>query len=122
MAAESDEVQRASARGAVTAEFAVGIPAVLLLLGAILTAAAAGIAQVRAEEAVRAAAREVARGESPAVVALTVQRMAGDGAKHVISSAPESVKVTVRLPVTGPLAAAGLAATASAVLPVEAPS
>ena len=103
-----------------TAEFAVGIPAVLLLLGAILTAAAAGIAQVRAEEAVRAAAREVARGESPAVVALTVQRMAGDGAKPVISSGPESVTVTVRLPVPGPLAAAGLAATASAVLPVEA--
>ncbi|WP_422934171.1 TadE family type IV pilus minor pilin [Sinomonas sp. P47F7] len=105
-----------------TAEFAVGIPAVILLLGALLTAVAAGVAQVRAEEAVRAAARELARGEPAAVVAATVQRMAGDGAAHEVTPGPGTVTVTVRIAVPGPLAAAGLAASASAALPVESPS
>jgi Flp pilus assembly protein TadG len=44
-------------RGAVTAEFAVALPAVLLLLGMLLAGSAAGLTQLRLEEAARAGAR-----------------------------------------------------------------
>ena len=40
-----------SSRGAVTAEFAVALPAVLLLLGLLLAGSAAGVTQLRLEEA-----------------------------------------------------------------------
>ncbi len=48
--------------GAVTAEFAVALPAVVLLLAFLLAGGAAGITQLRLEEAVRAGARASARG------------------------------------------------------------
>ena len=113
---------RGGSRGAVTAELAVAIPAVVLLFGVILTAVAAGVAQVRAEEAARAAARELARGEPPNVVAATVQRMAGAGARPEVKADGETVSVTIRVAVSGPFAAAvGLVAEASAALPAEPP-
>ncbi|MEA5453796.1 TadE family type IV pilus minor pilin [Sinomonas sp. JGH33] len=111
----------AEARGAVTAEFAVGIPAVIVLLGVLLTVVAAGVTQLRAEEAVRAAARELARGEPPDVVAATARRVAGDDAAPDVAAEGGSVVVRIRLPVPGPLAmAAGIVAEARAALPLEA--
>lgn len=115
---------RAAARdslGAVTAELAVGILAVVGLLGFLLTALAAGITQVRAEEAVRAAAREIARGETSEAAARTVRAVAGDGAAPTFSADRNGVRVAVRIAVPGPLAAAsGIIAEASATLPLEA--
>jgi hypothetical protein len=106
--------------GAVTAELALGLLAVVPLLGFLLTALAAGVMQVRAEEAVRAAAREIARGESWEAAAATARRAAGDGAEPSFSTDGSIVTVTVRIPVPGPVAAAaGIAAEASSKLPVE---
>ena len=62
----------ASLRGSVTAEFAVALPAVIVLLGVLLSAGTAAVCQIRTEEAARAAARTIARGEGPAAVAAEV--------------------------------------------------
>ena len=92
-----------TARGAVTAEFAVALPAVLLLLALLLAGAAAGATQLRLEEAALAGARAVARGESPAVAEAIVSRLAGASATAAIAADGEWVRVTVTDKVGGPL-------------------
>jgi hypothetical protein len=76
-----------SARGAVTAEFAVALPAVLLLLALLLAGAA----------------RALARGESPAAAEAIVSRLAGASATAAIAADGEWVSVTVADRVAGPL-------------------
>ncbi|MFJ6078747.1 TadE family type IV pilus minor pilin [Pseudarthrobacter sp. NPDC092419] len=93
------------ATGAVTAEFAVTLPAVLLLLAMLLSAAAAGITQVRLEEGARAGARALARGEDPAAVQDIVARLSGSTAAAVISADGGWLDVTVTDRVGGPLGA-----------------
>ena len=103
--------------GAVTAEFAVALPAVLLLLALLLAGSAAGITQLRLEEAARAGARALARGDGHAAVDGIVRRLAGDGASAVVSEDGEWIKVTVSARVASPLGSLipwRLSATASA--------
>lgn len=90
-------------QGAVTAEFAVALPAVLLLLALLLAGSAAGITQLRLEEAARACARALARGDGNSAVDGIVRRLAGDAAVAVFSEDGEWIKVTVSSPVAGPL-------------------
>ena len=72
--------------GAITAEFAVALPAVVLLLAFLLAGGAAGLTQLRLEEAARAGARAYARGESGEAVEGIVQRIAGaDTAANIAS-------------------------------------
>lgn len=94
-----------SARGAVTAEFAVALPAVLLLLALLLAGAAAGATQLRLEEAALASARALARGEGPAAAEAIVGRLAGSTATAAIAADGEWVSVTVADRVAGPLGA-----------------
>ncbi|MBO1267616.1 TadE family type IV pilus minor pilin [Arthrobacter cavernae] len=104
-------------RGAVTAEFAVALPAVLLLLAFLLAGSAAGIMQFRLEEAARAGARALARGESTGLVDDVVRRLAGQGATAVVAEDGEWVTVTASARVPGPLGTIipwTLSATASA--------
>lgn len=89
-------------RGAVTAEFAVALPAVLLLLAMLLAGAAAGITQLRIEEAARAGARALARGEGSTAVAGIARRLAGDSATASVSAQGEWMDVTVTARVGGP--------------------
>jgi hypothetical protein len=56
-------------RGSVTAEFAVALPAVVLVLGLALGALAVGSQSVRLQDAAGLAARALARGEPPGEVA-----------------------------------------------------
>ncbi|MGO4583659.1 TadE family type IV pilus minor pilin [Arthrobacter sp. 2RAF6] len=103
--------------GAVTAEFAVALPAVLLLLALLLAGSAAGITQLRLEEAARAGARALARGDGHAAVDGIVRRLAGDAASAVVSEDGEWINVTVSARVVGPLGSLipwSLSATASA--------
>ncbi|WP_081736685.1 TadE family type IV pilus minor pilin [Arthrobacter sp. MA-N2] len=103
--------------GAVTAEFAVALPAVLLLLALLLAGSAAGITQLRLEEAARAGARALARGDGHAVVDGIVRRLAGDAASAVVAEDGEWIQVTVSARVAGPLGSVipwSLSATASA--------
>lgn len=81
-------------RGAVTAEFAVALPAVILLVSFLLAGGAAGMTQLRLEEGARAGARALARGESISAVQEIVRRLAGEGANTAV--AHEGDWVTVR--------------------------
>lgn len=72
--------------GAVTAEFAVTLPAVILLLAFLLAAGAAGITQLRLEEAARAGARALARGETEGEVQGIVKRISGEQASVHVDS------------------------------------
>ena len=82
-------------RGAVTAEFAVALPAVLLLLALLLAGSAAGVTQLRLEEAARAGARALARGEDAAAVDVIVRRLAGSAAASAVASDGGWLSVTV---------------------------
>lgn len=84
-----------SCRGAVTAEFAVALPAVLLLLALLLAGSAAGVTQLRLEEAARAGARALARGDDAAAVDVIVRRLAGNAAASTVASDGEWLSVTV---------------------------
>lgn len=84
-----------------TAEFAVALPAVLLVLGLLLTGAAAGLTQLRLEEAARAGARALARGEDQASVTAVVRQVAGDSASAAVASDGGWLSVTVTGPVRG---------------------
>lgn len=104
-------------RGAVTAEFAVALPAVVLLLAFLLAGGAAGITQLRLEEAVRAGARASARGETTGSVEGIVKRLAGDGVSATLTDDGEWLTVTASSPVAGalgPLVPWTLKASASA--------
>lgn len=84
-----------TSRGAVTAEFAVALPAVLLLLGLLLAGSAAGVTQLRLEEAARAGARALARGEDAGAVDVIVRRLTGNSAASSVESDGEWLSVTV---------------------------
>ncbi len=58
-----------SERGSITAEFAIALPAVVLVLAACLGAMTVVGAQIRLQDAAAAAARSVGRGDGVGVVA-----------------------------------------------------
>jgi len=89
--------------GAVTAEFAVALPAVVLLLAFLLAGGAAGITQLRLEDAARAGVRAMARGETTDSVEGIVKRLAGQGVASSVIDDGEWVTVTASSPVGGAL-------------------
>ncbi|MDR6639976.1 TadE family type IV pilus minor pilin [Paenarthrobacter nitroguajacolicus] len=101
--ARRSEFRWGKEQGAVTAEFAVALPAVVLLLAFLLAGGAAGITQVRLEEAVRAGARASARGESAGSVEAIVKRLAGETAVPGLSEDGGWRTVTASSPVGGAL-------------------
>lgn len=109
-----------SDRGSVTVEFAVLLPALALILAAVLVLGSASIAQLRSADGARAGARSAALGEPTGVVTARAARVAGPGATvQVVHDAPW-VTVTVRRAIAGSwLARAGLTAESSATAWVE---
>lgn len=101
-------------RGGVTAELAIVLPGVVLLLVALLTAASAAVTQVRVADAARAGARAAALGESHAHVGEVARRLAGDHAEVQVSGSGGYVVVEVTRDFSGPLGLADLAARSSA--------
>ncbi|WP_311214058.1 MULTISPECIES: TadE family type IV pilus minor pilin [unclassified Arthrobacter] len=103
--------------GAVTAEFAVALPAVVLLLAFLLAGGAAGLTQLRLEEAATAGARASARGETGGAVEGIVRRLAGDGVSSSVTDDAGWLTVTATSRVGGGLGSLipwTLSATASA--------
>lgn len=86
--------------GTATAEFAVVLPAVVLLLVVLTGAAAIGFSQLRAFDAARSAAREIARGEPQAAVIAEAKKHAGSSANVAVRAdgGYSVVTVTIRLP------------------------
>ncbi|WP_253904286.1 TadE family type IV pilus minor pilin [Arthrobacter sp. Br18] len=86
-----------------TAEIAVALPALVLVFGLFLGAAAAGMTQLRLEEAARAGAREVLRGEAQQSVEATVRRLAGADAAVRLHTDAGWTSIEVTAPVRGPV-------------------
>ena len=99
---ERKHLPESPARGAVTAELAVGLPAVVLLLAAVLTGVAAGATQLRVEEAARAAAREIMRGDADEAEA-AARRIPGPGARITVTADGEWTRVEIGTSVAAPL-------------------
>ncbi len=79
----------------VTAETAVVLPVLLLVLAAGVAAVVVVGGQLRCVDAAREGARAAARGEPAAVVAELAGRAAPDGARVELSTAGTTVTVTV---------------------------
>lgn len=97
----SIEALRRDDRGAVTAELAVALPAVVLVLVALLVVVVAGITQIRVVDAARAGARAASAGEDAGLVGAVVARTAGPSAVSTLDEDGAWVTVTVRSTVGG---------------------
>jgi Flp pilus assembly protein TadG len=107
-------------RGSVTAELAIALPAVTLLLAAVLVLGSAASGQLRCADAARAGARAAAIGEDPSEIVAIANRVAGAGASVGVDVSGVWVTVTVgRSVLAGPFAGGPLRAQASAVARVE---
>lgn len=80
------------------AEFAVAMPAVLLVLALSLSALAAGLDQIRCVDAARAAARLLARGETDGAARRAGEALAPGGSELVVSADATLVRVRVTAP------------------------
>ncbi|GAA4372956.1 TadE family type IV pilus minor pilin [Paeniglutamicibacter cryotolerans] len=98
-------MRRDGQEGSSTAEVAVLLPAIAVLLALGAGVGAVGVGQVRIQEAARAAARELGRGESHIEAASTARRVAGD--RIVLSFGSSDgyrsvdVRTSIGLPVIG---------------------
>jgi Flp pilus assembly protein TadG len=86
----------------VTAETAVVLPVLLLVLAGAVAAVTVVGAQLRCVDAAREGARAAARGETTAVVEVLVSRTAPDGATTSISEDERDVRVTVSARIAAP--------------------
>lgn len=106
--------RRGDESGSVTAEFAVALPAVVLVLACCLGAVQIASQQVRLSDAAADAARTLARGDSVAVATSRMHRVAGD-AQMSTSISGEFVCVELSAAAAvGPAALAGIRIRASA--------
>ena len=85
--------------GSVSAEFALALPTVLMVLALVLGLGVHAAGQVSLEEGVRAAAREVARGEDPAHAVESAQRGLSGDASFNVTDDGEYVRVSGTRPV-----------------------
>lgn len=83
-------------RGMVTAELAVAIPAVVLVLALCLVAVGAAVDQIRCVDAARLAVRAAARGDSAAHVRALAVEAAPAGATVDVSAQAGAVRVSVQ--------------------------
>lgn len=82
-------------RGSTTVEIAIALPAVVVVLGAVLTLGSATTVQLRCADAARAGAREAALGSAEAEVVAVATRVAGEGAAVRVVHDDEWVTVQV---------------------------
>ena len=92
-------------RGMVTAEFAVVLPAVVLVLALSVGALGLALDQIRCVDAARSGARAAARGDSSEAVILVASRVAPADALISVETTGDVVRVSV---VSGPRVAASL--------------
>jgi len=113
------------ARGAVTAEIATALPALVVVVIGAVWVVSVGLTQLRCADAAREAARAAARGDEPAVVSSVAEAAAPDGAAVQVQVEGDivTVEVTARVPPPLPFRDHVPAPTvrASAVAVMEAP-
>ena len=108
MTARPGRVQRGSTGpkaddGMVTAELAVALPTVIVVLAVAIAALFAVMTELRCTDAAATAARLLSRGESVATAQAAVRAVAGDTATLRLSSNAGSVRADVRAPAGIPL-------------------
>lgn len=94
--------RRRSARGAVTAELALGLPLLLSVTVGLVWLLAVGAAQVRTVDAAREAARAVARGDDPGAAVSMAERIAPEGVAVTVASAGDEVIARASGQIDGP--------------------
>lgn len=104
-------------RGSATAETAIVLPVVIMMVVLVLLTGAGLGTQLRLESAARGAARELARGEDPAAAIAVAQKIGGEGTTVAISPAGDWVRVEVTRTLRAP---AGTLSGASWALSAEA--
>ena len=95
----------------VTAEIAVTIPAVVLVLVLALAGISLGTDRLRCQDAARLAARELARGESADRARADAVRALPPGATVTLGRSGRTVSVTVLIPTGRALRSVGVPAT-----------
>lgn len=91
------------ARGAVTAEIATALPALVVVVIGAVWVVSVGLTQLRCADAAREAARAAARGDDPAVVSSVAEATAPDGAAVQVRVEGDIVTVEVAARVPPPL-------------------
>lgn len=86
-------------RGSVTAEAAMVLPVLLVVLAMALWVLAAVSAQLRCTDAAGVGARAAARGDAPAAVVAAARSVAPSGAGVEVQQGPQVVQVVVRVEV-----------------------
>lgn len=81
-----------------TAELALALPAVVLVLALCLAGLALGVDQVRCEDAARVAARAASRGEPEGLVRELALTRAPGGSVVTVDTGHDGVRVTVEAP------------------------
>lgn len=105
----------AADRGSVTAEFAVLLPVVVLLLGGVVAVTSTAATHLRCADAARAGARAAALGEPDGEVTAVARRVAGSGAAVAVRRDGGWVEVVVEsgvgpsLPLVGGMTVRGTA-------------
>ncbi|MCT2589916.1 pilus assembly protein [Streptomyces sp. N2-109] len=94
--------ERCDDRGQVTAETAVVVPSLLLLLGMLLWGLMSASALIQCVDAARAGARAAARGESREAVVRAARSAAPGGAVVELSREGALIRVRVRAESAGP--------------------
>lgn len=94
--------RRDAGAGFVTAETAVVVPLLVVLVGALLWGLAAAVQRIQCVDAARAGARAAARGESAATVEQAVRETAPSGARLSVGRTGGLVRVGVRARTAGP--------------------
>ncbi|WP_313814106.1 TadE family type IV pilus minor pilin [Glutamicibacter sp.] len=104
-------------RGSSTAEFAVLLPSIALMVSLLLCFGVLGMQQIRVQQAAGAMARELARGEDTGTARASGARLAGEGASFSLSTGGEYSTVTVaksiNIPLVGPVRVHGTASVAN---------
>jgi Flp pilus assembly protein TadG len=88
--------------GMVTAEFAVALPSLVLVVAAAIGGVVAVTDELRCVDAAATAARLAARGDSLTAVRATALHQAPDGAVLQLTSTPTTVTATVVVRIGGP--------------------
>jgi len=91
-----------TARGAVTAELALGLPVLLAVTTGLVWLLAVGAAQVRTVDAARETARAVARGDDEGEAVAVGERVAPDGVRVAVHTQDGRVVVNAAGHVPGP--------------------
>ncbi len=92
----------ATERGAVTAELALGLPALMAVTIGLVWLLSVGAAQVRTVDAARETARAVARGDDQGAAVAVGERVAPDGVRVTVVASDGRVVVRAAGHVPGP--------------------